>query len=161
MAKKIGKCTRLVAWTRAVLLLYMYVKIHALYSFFLAELKELVEDLEPCAAQWRMLGIMLKIRPADLDAIVQQIKPVDKCLMEVLRVWLQTEHSPHTLEQLLKALRTKAMGPEEVLAQEIEKNKGTGIDWLYHLNLIYISHLAQLSLQGSQRTMIYTHCWTY
>jgi len=100
-------------------------------TILLVGLKELVEDLEPCAAQWRMLGTMLKIRQGKLQAIEGEDKRVSNCLICVLDEWLQTKCSPNTKEQLLKVLRTRAMGPEEVLAKEIEENKGTRTSWMY------------------------------
>lgn len=103
------------------LISYAYVKCHCI---LLADLTDLVEDLGPCAAQWDMLGIMLNLEGEKLDAIEGESNRVSKCLRKVLEEWFKTQCSPNTKEQLLKVLRTKAMGPQEVLAKEIEDNKG-------------------------------------
>ena len=88
-----------------------------------------------------MLGTMLKIRRGKLQAIEGEDKRVSNCLIGVLYEWLQTKCSPNTKEQLLKVLRTKAMGPEEVLARDIEQNKGT-MDVLVTKIIILILHFS-------------------
>jgi len=101
------------------------VKFHCVLS---AGLTALVEDLTPCAAEWEMLGTMLNLDDAALQAIEGEGNRVNNCFKGVLRNWLRTKCSPNTKEQLLKALRAKAMGPEKTLANKIEENKGT---WMY------------------------------
>ena len=114
------------------------------HSILLTGLQVLVEDLEPCAAQWKMLGTMLKIRQAKLQGIDGENKRVSNCLMGVLSEWLTTKCSPPTKEQLLKVLRTRAMGPEAVLAEEIEENEGT---WMYVLAIeLYLSLILHFCL---------------
>lgn len=86
----------------------------------------LVEDLTPCTAEWEMLGTMLNLDDEELQAIAGESNRVTNCLKGVLRNWLKTKCSPNTKEQLLKALRAKAMKHER-LAKEIEENEGACI----------------------------------
>lgn len=89
--------------------------------FHISEIPEsnLVDDLQPVAAQWKSLGLQLKISPATLNVIENQRSYFE----EILCRWISGAGIECTKENLIKTLRKECIR-ENRLATEIEEDKG-------------------------------------
>ena len=81
---------------------------------------ELFDDLQPLAAQWRELGIQLRVPTSTLDRIQGQKSMCLVCLLKIIQQWLET--GPHTKDTLVEVLKRQSIG-EHKLAKEISDNK--------------------------------------
>ena len=96
------------------------VPIHFIFLLYI-ELPEmdLVNDLMPVAAQWRSLGLQLKISFATLDVIENQ----KSYFAAILCQWISGAGIKCTKENLIKTLRKEAIR-ENGLATKIEEDNG-------------------------------------
>ena len=86
------------------------------------DLAILVNELHEVRAKWHELGIQLKMKKSDLDAIETTfLKNVNRCLPEMLSVWLsRTEPSPPSWQRVVDALSSPAVDRSDV-ADKIRK----------------------------------------
>ena len=83
---------------------------------------ELNEDLQGLAAQWKVLGLQLKIPPKRLDEI-QEHGTVFTIFERILKEWLMKYGDRCTKQELVRVLRNTSIA-ENRLAMEIEKDAG-------------------------------------
>ena len=93
------------------------------------DLKHLAKDLRPLAAQWRSLGVHLRVLPEELDCIESRVATTpENCFTRVLERFLSTH--PHTdaddrrrcTEVIIEALRFPAIAKGN-LARDVESGK--------------------------------------
>ncbi|XP_064401666.1 uncharacterized protein LOC135347553 [Halichondria panicea] len=95
------------------------------------DLRHLVEDLRPLAAQWRSLGVHLGVPSEELDCIESRVATPENCFTRILERFLSTHahtdsyDSRRCTEIIIEALRFIAKGN---LSREIESGK---------INLVY------------------------
>ena len=75
------------------------------------DIATLVNELHEVKAKWYDLGVQLRMKIHDLDAIeIECLKNCDRCLIKMLSSWLsQTDHSP-TWQIVVDALSSPAIG---------------------------------------------------
>ena len=96
--------------------------------FHYSDLRHLVKDLRPLAAQWRSLGVYLGVPPEELDCIESRVATPENCFARVLDRFLSTH--PHTgaddrrvcTEVIIEALRFPAVAKGN-LSRDIESGK--------------------------------------
>ncbi|XP_064401637.1 uncharacterized protein LOC135347532 isoform X4 [Halichondria panicea] len=97
------------------------------------DLRHLVEDLRPLAAQWRSLGVHLGVPPEELDCIESRVATPENCFARVLDRFLSTHAHTGTddrrlcTEVIIEALRFPAIAKGN-LSRDIESGK---------INLVY------------------------
>ena len=100
----------------------MFFLLHCHYS----DLRHLVEDLRPLAAQWRSLGVHLGVPSEELDCIESRVATPENCFTRILERFLSTHahtdsyDSRRCTEIIIEALRFIAKGN---LSREIESGK--------------------------------------
>ena len=78
------------------------------------------QELWDVRSKWRYLGLALGLKPATLDAIETDHRYTDKCLYNVLLMWLKA--SPwRSWEDLFEALSVKTVGCQELAKQLRDK----------------------------------------
>lgn len=76
-------------------------------------------------SRWQNIGIELKLEKTDLDAInLKNGSDTDACFGEMLSMWLKQTRSQPTWSKMIRALKTPAVGFQE-LAEHIEMNSVT------------------------------------
>ncbi len=85
------------------------------------DLQDVLSDLEPAKAQWNILGLGLKIRRTDLDAIKADHRNSFDCLQALLEIWLDRVEPRPTWQAVIQALRSRLMTKMNGLADELEK----------------------------------------
>ena len=98
-----------------------------LYTAEYKELGALCNDLDVCATDWKTLGTALRLKKGTLKVIEGVTNPVRNWFTRILETWLDTA-SP-TKTELLTALRSACVGPEERVAKTLE-DSGTGSIYL-------------------------------
>ena len=89
------------------------------------------QELITIKAKYYELGIMLGLRPGDLDAIHRE-NDIDRALTKIILMWLQQnydvhKHGPTTWRNLVKAVDDPAGGNNHALAMSIaDKHSDTG-----------------------------------
>ena len=58
--------------------------------------REMTNDLNGLAAEWRMFGVQLKMDTDRLDAIAGDRSPAATCFSKILETWLQSVNTLHT-----------------------------------------------------------------
>lgn len=87
---------------------------------YLSNLSELLEEIFTASTKWYNLGLRLGLQPAVLDAIqVRCQQDPETCLREMLKEWLKQAFPMPSWGELIKALRSTAVG-EIVLASKLE-----------------------------------------
>ncbi len=70
-----------------------------------------LNELHDGSDQWYNLGLTLKLRPGDLDAIKGPYKDPKECLRDAVKAWLNTSPDP-SWEAIVQALRNPIVGRE-------------------------------------------------
>ena len=82
------------------------------------DLKSLHSELHPVAEKWYSLGLHLQIPVKTLKCIEAEYKQMNRCLLEMLTVWLKCTTPPPTWNILTEALESPSVG-ENLLAQQL------------------------------------------
>lgn len=83
-----------------------------------AELKFLHRELHPISHKWFSLGVQLQIPFDTLKCIEIENRQMDRCLLEMLTIWLQRTNPLPTFNILIEALESPPVGAE-LLAQKL------------------------------------------
>lgn len=70
------------------------------------DLYNVMESIADARAKWEFIGLALKIRRSDLDAIAMK-QDVDERFKEMLKKWLTRIDPPPSWEGLVKALESR------------------------------------------------------
>ena len=86
------------------------------------DLVVLTNELHEVRAEWYALGVQLRMKTSDLDAIeTQYLNNTNRCLQRMLSVWLsRTDPSPPTLQNVVDALTSRVINRRDV-AQRIRE----------------------------------------
>ena len=82
------------------------------------DLKSLHNELHPVAYKWYSLGVQLQVPIETLKCIEAEHKQMNRCLLEMLTVWLKCTNPPPTWNTLTEALDSPPVG-ERLLAQQL------------------------------------------
>ena len=82
------------------------------------DLKSLHSELHPVADKWYSLGVQLQIPVETLKCIEAEHNQMNRCLLEMLTVWLKCTNPPSTWNFLTEALESPPVG-ERLLAQQL------------------------------------------
>lgn len=98
-----------------------------------------IDDLDDClsfisqkAYRWRGIGLMLKVRPDDLNTINSEGGTDQDKLIKVLSYWLQRRviekhsHEIPTLKRLIEVIRADRGGGDPALAEKMTAKLTTG-----------------------------------
>ena len=83
---------------------------------------DVLNELYDARSKWKMIGLGLRLRHSDLDAISGSLL---ECLQSSLSKWLKGIDPPPTWEALVAVLRSPVVG-EEKKAQELEEKFCSG-----------------------------------
>ena len=87
----------------------------------LDDLKGIQNSTWDARAKWFNLGVQLNVKPTSLEAIQQNNKDhPDKCMTEMLIVWLKLSNPRPTWSSLVTALKQETVGRED-LADRIDR----------------------------------------
>ena len=86
----------------------------------LHDLPFLHHELHQVSHKWYYLGVQLQIPVGTLNRILENYQ-MNKRLLEMLTVWLQSTHPPPTWSVLTEALESPLVG-ERPLAQQLKDN---------------------------------------
>lgn len=79
------------------------------------DLRTVLDEIFHIRSKWFSLGIQLKMNPDDLEAIkVRHNNDPDACLLDLLTTWLKNLDPKPTWESLASALKSKALGNEQL-----------------------------------------------
>ncbi len=106
-----------------------YTKVVALFSIFVSspdylsndDLFDVLSDLEPAKAHWYNLGVGLKVRKGDLEAIKMDSRSSLDGLREMLEIWLDQVSPRPTWQTVIRVLRSPVVGKQNTLASELEE----------------------------------------
>ncbi len=85
------------------------------------DLFDVLSELEPVKSQWYNLGVGLKVRKSDLEAIKMDCRnPLDG-LREMLEVWLDQVSPRPTWQHVVRVLRSPVIEKQANLANKLEK----------------------------------------
>ena len=87
-------------------------------STHLVGLKSLHSELHPVADKWYSLGVQLQVPIESLKCIETEHHQMNRCLLEMLTVWLKCTTPPPTWNILTEALESPPVG-ERLLAQKL------------------------------------------
>ena len=90
------------------------------------DLFDVISELEDVAANWRGIGLGLRLRDPDQDAIDTGGKSVYDCLRDMLRLWLNQsydviKYGEPSWQMLEKAVRARAGGNNPAVADHIHR----------------------------------------
>ena len=110
-------------------MLYHHMHIHPVGQ---GDLKSLHIELHPVAAKWYSLGLQLHIPIETLQCIEAEHNQMNRCLLEMLTVWLKCTTPPPTWNILTEALESPPVG-ERLLAQQLrDKHCQRTEEWVTH-----------------------------
>ena len=104
------------------------------------DLFDVVSELSPICAQWRNIGIALRLRPNILDAIrVENIGDPTACLTSMVTHWLKRKYNvvrfgEPTWQRLVDAVANPAGGANMTLARDMarrHKTRGMSNRYIY------------------------------
>ena len=96
-------------------MLYHHVSTHPVGH---RDLNFLHSELHPVSVKWFPLGIQLQVPVKTLQCIEAEHKQMNRCLLEMLTVWLECTNPPPTWNVLTEALESPPVG-EKLLAQQL------------------------------------------
>ncbi len=68
--------------------------------------RDVYRELLPLASKWNRIGILLNIKPEQLDTIKSNHpNEVEDCLLETIKEWLNGIDPPPTWEELVEAVK--------------------------------------------------------
>ena len=100
--------------------------LHFFPIYLVVEFQELVERLQPVAADWYRLGIQLDIDPSTLDSIDEARDWMSIVLFRILQKWVEDPKVPCTKAQLVVVLKSNALRNVR-LAEKIKTDHGKSI----------------------------------
>ncbi len=77
------------------------------------DLFAVLDELEPVKAHWFGVGLGLKLRKSDLEAIKKDHGESLECLREMLHLWLDRTDSRPTWQEVIEVLRKPAAAPNQ------------------------------------------------
>lgn len=86
------------------------------------DLQDVLSELEPVKAQWNNLGLGLRLKRTDLEAIDSDHRNSLARLRAVLEIWLDTVEPRPTWRAIIQVLRSPLMSKTKSLADELERN---------------------------------------
>ena len=73
------------------------------------------------AAEWRNIGLQLKLLPGTLDAIHSDQQRVIPCLEAVFTKWRRNDHPPYTWKTILNVLESNVVGRKRLADDIVHK----------------------------------------
>ena len=122
---------------------------HVHHTGIIIGVRELAEDLDSVAVNWKGLGLQLGIKSANLNAICGNQNKARGCFTQTLETWLESGNPTH--DAVIKALRSATVG-HNTLARKLDTK---GIRCLECGTVVYLCFSDVLV---SQMLFIY-HFW--
>ena len=85
------------------------------------DLKSLQSELHPVTDKWYSLGVQLQVSVETLKCIEVEHHQMNRCLLEMLTVWLKCTNPSPIWNILTEALESPPVG-ERLLAQQLREN---------------------------------------
>ncbi len=85
------------------------------------DLFEVMSELEPAKAQWYNMGVGLKVRKSDLEAIKMDSRNSLDGLREMLEIWLDQVSPRPSWQTVVRVLRSPVIEKQKNLADELDK----------------------------------------
>ena len=96
-----------------------------------------MSELNPVSAQWRSIGIALRLSTSFMDNIGAKNSDPRTCLSSVVTEWLKRNYKVErfgepTWQWLVKAVGNQAGGADMALARKIaRRHKARGMSWMF------------------------------
>ena len=100
--------------------MYIYLFVVNMHAELLGidDIREVIDRLWDYRAKWRFIGVELRIKPGDLDAIGENNRAVEGALFEMIKFWLHSINPRPTRTVLEAALQSRLLVAETVSTQE-------------------------------------------
>ena len=91
--------------------------------FDIDDTREIIDLLWDYRAKWRFIGVELRIKSGDLDAIRKNNRDVEDALLEMIKLWLHRTNPRPTRTVLEAALQSRLLAKD---SEDVSTPEGCG-----------------------------------